>query len=141
MKDSLLNSALLRRDPVWGTISFAVVYSAVKLSADWLFRWSIPDKPRPPVWSLVLTIGIGTLIASAFVYLLLTVLKRQREALETLNHELRNSLQVLSYAVTQCDDETRHKAQEAIANSSDAVRKISQRLGMISQREYRPGKV
>jgi len=135
---TLLKSAVLRQDPVRGTILFAVIFSAIKLAADWIFRWSIPDKTPPPVWAIVLTIGIGTVIASMAVFLLLTVMQRQKQALEELNHELRNALQVLSYAVNQCDRETRPKAQEAIGSLSDAVRKISQKLGMVSEREYRP---
>jgi hypothetical protein len=135
---TLLKSTILRQNPVWGTIVFALVYAAIKLFADWIFRWSIPDKPPPPVWAILVTIGIGTVIASTAVFLLLTLTQRQKQALEELNHELRNALQVLSYSVYQCDDYTRPKAQAAIGTLSDAVRKISQKLGMVSEREYRP---
>ncbi len=117
---------------------FAAIYAAIKLAADWTFRWSIPDKAPPPVWSIVVTIGIGTAIASMAVFLLLTLTQRQKHALEELNHELRNALQVLSYAVNQCDGDTRPKAQEAIGTLSESVRKISQKLGMVSEREFRP---
>lgn len=135
---SLLKSAVLRQNPVRGTILFAVIYAGLKLAADWIFRWNIPDKSPPPAWTIILTIGIGTAIASAAVFLLFTLAERQKKALEELNHELRNALQVLSYAVNQCDGETRPKAQSAIGTLSDAVRKISQSLGMVSEREYRP---
>jgi len=135
---TLLKSAVLRQNPVRGTIVFAIIFAAIKFSADWVFRWSIPEKAPPPVWAVILTIGIGTVIASMAVFLLLTVMQRQKKALEELNHELRNALQVLSYAVNQCDLETRPKAQEAIGSLSDAVRKISQKLGMVSEREFRP---
>ena len=135
---TLLKSAILRQNPVRGTIVFAIIFSAIKFAADWVFRWTIPEKAPPPVWSIVVTIGIGTAIASLAVFLLLTLTQRQKVALEELNHELRNALQVLSYAVNQCDRETRPRAQEAIGTLSDAVRKISQKLGMVSEREYRP---
>src|SRR3954463_10419741 len=135
---TLFKSAVLRQNPVRGTVLFAVVYAAIKFAADWVFRWSIPDKPRPPMWSIIVTIAIGTAIASAVVFLLLTLMQRQRRAMEELNHELRNALQVLSYAVDQCDTDTRPKAQQAIGTLSDAVRRVSQRLGMVSEREYRP---
>jgi len=69
---------------------------------------------------------------------LLTFMHRQQRALEDLNHELRNALQILSYSVDQCDAETRPKAQQAIGSLSDAVRRISQKLGMVSEREFRP---
>ena len=137
---TLLKSAVLRQDPVRGTVIFAVMYALIKVGADWLFRWTIPGKPHPPIWSLIVTIGIGTAISSAAVFLLLVLARRQQDALEELNHELRNSLQVLSYAVNQCDGETRPKAQAAIGKLSDTVRQVSQSLGMVSEREFRPKK-
>ena len=133
-----LKSTVLRQNPVRGTLYFAIAYSLVKFIADWIFRWSIPDKPCPPVWSIFVTIGMGTLISSAVVFILLTFMHRQQVALEELNHELRNALQVLTYCVQQCDDEIRPKAQQAIGGLSDAVRRISQKLGMVSEREFRP---
>jgi two-component sensor histidine kinase len=133
-----LKAAALKQSPVRGTLLFAVVYSAIKFLADWTFRWRIPDRPEPPMWSVILTIAIGSAIASLVVFLLLTFMQRQQRALEELNHELRNALQILSYSVNQCDKETRPKAQQAIETLSDAVRRISQKLGMVSEREYRP---
>ena len=135
---TFLKSAILRQNPVRGTILFALFFAGLKFLADWTFRWTIPDRPQPPMWAILLTIAIGTAIASMAVFLLLTLMERQKRALEELNHELRNALQILSYSVNQCDDETRPKAQEAIGMLSDAVRRISQRLGMVSEREYRP---
>jgi hypothetical protein len=135
---SFLKAAVLRQSPVRGTVLFALLYSAIKFIADWTFRWTIPARPQPPMWSVVLTIAIGSAIASLVVFLLLTFMRRQQQALEELNHELRNALQILSYSVDQCDKDTRPKAQQAIGTLSDAVRKISQKLGMVSEREYRP---
>ena len=135
---SFLKAAALRQSPVRGTVLFALGYSAIKFLADWVFRWTIPDRPQPPLWSVLLTIAIGSAIASAVVFLLLTLMQRQQRALEELNHELRNALQILSYSVNQCDEDTRPKAQRAIETLSDAVRRISQKLGMVSEREFRP---
>jgi signal transduction histidine kinase len=135
---SFLKAAVLRQSPVRGTVLFALVYLALKFLADWTFRWTIPDRPQPPLWSVILTIAIGSAIASMLVFLLLTFMHRQQQALEELNHELRNALQILSYSVNQCDNDTRLKAQQAIGSLSDAVRRISQKLGMVSEREYRP---
>ena len=135
---TFLKSAALRQSPVRGTILFAIVYSVIKFLADWAFRWQIPDRPQPPLWSVFLTIAIGTFISSVVVFLLLTFMHRQQRALEELNHELRNALQILSYSVDQCDADTRPKAQEAIGSLSNAVRRISQKLGMVSEREFRP---
>ena len=79
-----------------------------------------------------------TAISTFVVYLLLSFTKRQQEALEELNHELRNALQILSYAIPQCDGDTRPKAEAAIESMSSTVRRISQRLGMVSEKELRP---
>jgi signal transduction histidine kinase len=135
---SFLKAAVLRQRPVRGTVLFALVYSALRFLADWTFRWTFPDRPQPPLWSVILTIAIGSAIASMLVFLLLSFMHRQQQALEELNHELRNALQILSYSVNQCDNDTRLKAQQAIGSLSDAVRRISQKLGMVSEREYRP---
>ncbi len=135
---TFLKSLVLRQSPARGTIFFAIGYSVIKFAADWFFRWRLPNSPQPPIWSVLLTIAIGTFISSVVVFLLLTFMHRQQRALEDLNHELRNALQILSYSVDQCDADTRPKAQHAIASLSDAVRRISQKLGMVSEREFRP---
>ncbi len=134
----LLNSGMLRQNPVQGTIVFAVLYFAVSLFLDWLFRWTIGQNPMPPLWTVLVSISGATTIASLAVYLLLCFTQRQQKALEELNHSLRNSLQVLMYAAQQCDDETQPKALEAIDGLSNTLRDVSQKLGVISEREFRP---
>ena len=42
------------------------------------------------------------------------------------------------YAAQQCDAETAPKAQEAIDNISNTLRDVTQRLGAVSERKYRP---
>jgi hypothetical protein len=134
----LLNSAVLRQNPVRGSVIFACIYFAANFAADWVFRWSLADNPMPPWWAIFTSIGIVTAISSLVVYLLLSFTKRQHEALQELNHELRNALQILSYAVPQCDGETRPKAEAAIESMSSTVRRISRRLGVVSEKELRP---
>ncbi len=135
---SLLNSGLLRQNPVQGTIVFAVLYFAVSFLLDWIFRWTIGQRPMPPLWTVLVSISGATIISSIVVYLLLSFTRRQQLALEELNHSLRNSMQVLMYAAQQCDAETQPQAQAAIDNISDTLRNVTQRLGALSQREYRP---
>lgn len=134
----LLNSGILRQNPVQGTISFAALYFGTSFFLDWLFRWSIGQNPMPPLWTVIASIAGATTISSIGVYLLLCFTQRQQKALEELNHSLRNSLQVLMYAAQQCDAETQPKAQEAIDNISDTLRRVTQELGAVSEREYRP---
>ena len=134
----LLNSGILRQNPVPGTIVFAVLYFGISFFLDWLFRWTIGQHPMPPLWTVLVSITGATTISSIVVYLLLSFTQRQQEALEELNHSLRNSLQVLMYAAQQCDAETQPKAQAAIDSISDTLRDVTQRLGAMSEREYRP---
>jgi signal transduction histidine kinase len=136
--NKLLNSGILRQNPVHGTLRFAVIYFGVSFVLDWLFRWSIHQNPMPPVWMILISICGATTISSIVVYLLLAFNQRQRQALEELNHELRNALQILVYASQQCDDETQPKALAAIDSLSDSLRRITQRLGAISEHEFRP---
>ncbi|HWR16279.1 MAG TPA: hypothetical protein VN577_15730 [Terriglobales bacterium] len=133
----LLNSAALRQHPVWGTVAFAVFYAILAFLVDWLFRWTLGGNPRPPLWTLIVTIGIGTTITSVIVYLLLVSIERQNAAIQQLNHELRNALQILSYAVQQCDGETAPKADAAIQSMSATLRRISQDLGTSPKRRFR----
>ena len=138
--NKLLNSRILRENPVEGTALFAILYFGLSLFLDWLFRWSIGQNPRPPMWTVLASISGATAIASVAVYLLLSSTRRQREALEELNHSLRNSMQVLMYAAQQCDADTQEQAQAAIDNLSDTLRRVTQRLGATSEREFRPPK-
>ncbi len=135
---SLLNSGILRQNPVQGTIVFAVLYFGASLFLDWLFRWTIGQNPMPPLWTVMVSISGATFISSVVVYLLLCFTRRQQQALEELNHSLRNSMQVLMYAAEQCDADTQAQAQAAIDNLSDTLRRVTQRLGAVSEHEYRP---
>jgi hypothetical protein len=135
----LLNSGILRQNPVQGTVRFAFLYFGISFFLDWIFRWSIGQNPMPPLWTVIFSISGATIIASIAVYLLLSFSKRQQEALEELNHSMRNAMQILSYAAQQCDAETAPKAQAAIDDMSDSLRRITQRLGAVSEREFRPG--
>jgi two-component sensor histidine kinase len=134
----LLNSGILRQNPVSGTIVFAILYCGLCLFLDWLLRWRFVQHPQPPLWTVLASIASATAISSVAVYLLLSFNRRQQLALEELNHSLRNSLQVLMYAAQQCDADTAPKAQEAIDSISDTLRDVTQRLGAMSEREYRP---
>jgi two-component sensor histidine kinase len=134
----LLNSGILRQNPVSGTIVFAILYFGFSVFLDWFFSWRVARVSAVPLWTVLLSIGAPTLVSSVAVYLLLSFHRRQQEALEELNHSLRNSLQVLMYAAQQCDAETAPKAQKAIDSISDTLREVTQRLGAMSEREYRP---
>lgn len=137
---SFLNSEVLRQSPARGTAIFACLYAALTVALDWLFRWELGDHTMPPLWTVLVTIGIETAIFSLVVYLLLVSVRRQHQAVEELNHEMRNAMQVLSYAVRQCDADTAPKAEAAIQSMSGTLRRVSQRLGLVSERKWRPEK-
>jgi signal transduction histidine kinase len=120
---------LSRLSPGLGTVIFALAFFALRIGSDWLFRWSIAEAPIPPLWTVLITTGIGTAIASLLVYLLLLSVKRQVRAVRLLNHELRNSLQVLSYAVSNLEPKMAAAASRSMDRLIQALREASKLLG------------
>jgi signal transduction histidine kinase len=115
--------------PRLGTAIFALAFFAIRIGSDWLFRWFIADAPMPPLWTVVITTGIGTAISSVLVYLLLASAQRQFRAVRLLNHELRNSLQVLTYAVSNLEPRIAAAAKDSIDRLLQALRQASDLLG------------
>lgn len=113
-----------------GTILFAILFFFARLGMDWLFRWWVPDISVPPLWSVVLTLGAGTLIASTAVFLLLQSIRREFVLMRELNHELRNALQVMSYALPHCDSESREHVGVAIDRVTSTLTAMSEELGI-----------
>ncbi len=106
---------LSKLSPVVGAAIFALAFFAIRIGSDWLFRWFIADAPRPPLWTVLITTGIGTSISSLLVYLLLASAQKQFRAVRLLNHELRNSLQVLSFAASNLEPKMAAAARDSIA--------------------------
>jgi hypothetical protein len=115
--------------PRLGTLIFAIAFFAVRIGSDWLFRWFIADAPMPPLWTVLITTGIGTAISSALVYLLLASVQRQFRAIRLLNHELRNSLQVLNYIASDLEPKIAIAATNSINRLLQALRQASKLLG------------
>jgi hypothetical protein len=118
-----------RLSPRLGTVIFALAFFAIRIGSDWLFRWFIAAAPVPPLWTVLITTGIGTAISSALVYLLLLSVQRQFRAVRLLNHELRNSLQVLSYVVSNLEPRMAAAASSSIDRLIQALREASKLLG------------
>jgi hypothetical protein len=118
-----------RLSPRLGTIIFALAFFAIRIGSDWLFRWFIADAPVPPLWTVLITTGIGTAISSVLVYLLLVAVQRQVCAVRLLNHELRNSLQVLTYMVSNLEPRMAVAAKSSIDRLLQALRDASKLLG------------
>jgi signal transduction histidine kinase len=119
---------LSKLSPRLGTAIFALAFFAIRIGTDWLFRWFIADAPMPPLWTVLITTGIGTAISSVLVYLLLASVQRQFRAVRLLNHELRNSLQVLTYAVSNLEPRIATAARDAIDRLLRALRQASDLL-------------
>ncbi len=115
--------------PRLGTLIFALAFFAIRIGSDWLFRWFIADAQMPPLWTVLITTGIGTAIASALVYLLLASVQRQFRAVRLLNHELRNSLQVLTYVTSDLEPRLATAATNSIDRLLQALRQASELLG------------
>lgn len=118
-----------RLSPRLGTIIFALAFFAIRIGSDWLFRWFIADAPVPPLWTVLITTGIGTAISSVLVYLLLVAVQRQFRAVRLLNHELRNSLQVLTYVVSDLEPRMAVAAKTSMDRLLQALREASKLLG------------
>lgn len=118
-----------RLSPRLGTVIFALAFFAIRIGSDWLFRWFIADAPVPPLWTVLITTGIGTAISSVLVYLLLVSVQRQVRAVRLLNHELRNSLQVLTYVVSNLEPRLAAAASSSIDRLMQALREASKLLG------------
>ena len=118
-----------RLSPRLGTVIFALAFFAIRIGSDWLFRWFIADAPVPPLWTVFITTGIGTAISSVLVYLLLVSVQRQFRAVRLLNHELRNSLQVLTYMVSNLEPRMAVAAKGSIERLLQALREASKLLG------------
>jgi signal transduction histidine kinase len=115
--------------PVLGTVLFALAFFAIRIGSDWFFRWFIAETPRPPLWTVLITTGIGTAISSVLVYLLLASAQKQFRAVRVLNHELRNSLQVLSFAAANLEPKMAAAARDSIARLLRALQQASNLLG------------
>ena len=72
---------------------------------------------------------VGTAVASIVVFLLLRNQRKQRELLGTLNHELRNALQIIAYLIPHSEAAYREAAQGAIERMKKIVKQISSQLG------------
>jgi hypothetical protein len=115
--------------PRLGTAIFALAFFGIRIGSDWLFRWFIADAPMPPLWTIVITTGIGTAISSVFVYLLLASAQKQFRAVRLLNHELRNSLQVLTLVASNLEPKMAAAARGSIDRLLCALRQASKLLG------------
>lgn len=125
-----MRTTIRQLGPIRGTIIFAVLFFFARLGMDWLFRWWIPDISVPPLWTVFLTLGVGTAIASFAVFLLLTSLRREFVLMRELNHELRNALQVMTYALPHCDQESRTQVDAAINRVTSTLTTLSHEIGM-----------
>jgi hypothetical protein len=114
--------------PRFGTIIFALAFFTIRIGCDWLFRWFIADAPMPPLWTVLITTGIGTAISSVLVYLLLASVQRQFRAVRLLNHELRNSLQVLTYVASDLEPRLAAAARNSIVRLLQALGQASKLL-------------
>ena len=116
--------------PAWlGALAFAVLLLAGRLALNWAVSRLNPNLHFWSAASQLLGTGLGTLVASLAVYLLLRSRRKQRELLGTLNHELRNALQVIAYLIPHSEPAYREAARGAIERMKKVVREISHQLG------------
>lgn len=124
-------------NPKEGTALFAVLFFFARLGSDWLFRWYIPGEAVPPLWAIIATLGFGTVLASIPVYLLLKAVQREHSALSELNHELRNTLQILTYSLPNCDAESQQHLSVVVDRMETMLRRVSRVAIEARQRRHR----
>lgn len=115
--------------PFMGTAIFAVMFFFALLGLDWIFHSYLPEMPAPPFWAICIPIGIATVVASGLVYILLERLQAEHHAVETLNHELRNALQIMIYVLPSCDARSNDMVATALRRMSTTLSGVSEELG------------
>jgi len=120
---------LLSRRPLAGTLVFAASLLGLRLLINWIVSKLNPNLHFWSAWSQVLGPVVGTAVASIVVFLLLRNQRKQRELLGTLNHELRNALQIIAYLIPHSEAAYREAAQGAIERMKKIVKQISSQLG------------
>jgi two-component sensor histidine kinase len=113
--------------PWLGALAFAALFLALRVGFDYWVRNLVAGQPADPWWTVLSSMGLGTLIASWIVYRLLRTQQRQRMAIERLNHEIRNGLQVLSY-LAALQGRPAEQAREAFARIEKTLREVSAEL-------------
>ena len=112
-----------------GALAFAASLLGLRLLINWTVSRLSPNLHFWSAWSQVLGPVIGTAVASIVVYVLLRNQHKQRELLGTLNHELRNALQVIAYLIPHSEAAYQEAARGAVERMRKIVKEISSRLG------------
>ncbi len=113
--------------PWQGALAFAALFLALRLGFDYWVRNLVAGQPADPWWAVLSSMGLGTMIASWIVYRLLRAQQRQRMAIERLNHEIRNGLQVLTY-LAAAKGRPSEQARDAFARIEKTLREVSAEL-------------
>ena len=124
-----LRQRLLSMSPSVGALVFLAVLLGGRLILNWTIHRIHPNLHFWSVISQLLGAVLGSIVASAVVFLLLRNQRKQRELLGMLNHELRNALQVIAYMIPNSQPAYREAARGAIDRMKKVVREISHQLG------------
>jgi hypothetical protein len=74
--------------------------------------------------------GFGaSVVATLLAWLHMARIRREHAAIQKLNHELRNALQILQYVYSSCAPEGAEQARVAVARITSAVATVSGQLG------------
>jgi hypothetical protein len=120
---------LLQIQPLVASVSCALVSILTSLGGGWIVQHSRIPLHISWVWRGIAA-GLGaSVIATCLAWLLTAQMRQKHAALQKLNKELRNGLQILSYVCSQCEPEVAEQARAAVTRISSANAKASEQLG------------
>jgi hypothetical protein len=118
-----------RYSPVVACVSCALLCMLTSLGGEWIVQHSRVSLNISWVWRGIAA-GMGaSVIATCLAWLFTNRIRRKHAALQKLNHELRNGLQILSYVCSQCEPEVAEQARAAVTRITSAIAKVSEQLG------------
>ena len=126
---SPIHCPFCRYSPLVASVSCALLCILTSLGGGWIVQHSRVSLHISWVWRGIAA-GLGaSVIATGLAWLLTTRIRQKHAALQKLNHELRNGLQILSYVCSQCEPEIAEQARAAVTRITSAIAKVSEQLG------------
>jgi|SwirhisoilCB2_FD_contig_41_12894825_length_670_multi_1_in_0_out_0_2 hypothetical protein len=126
---SPIHCPFCRYSPLVASVSCALVSILTSLGGGWIVQHSRIPLHISWVWRGIAA-GLGaSVIATCLAWLLTAQMRQKHAALQKLNKELRNGLQILSYVCSQCEPEVAEQARAAVTRISSANAKASEQLG------------
>jgi hypothetical protein len=118
-----------RLSPPLASASCAVICILTSLGGVWLFEQRIFSFHSGLVFKGI-GAGIGaSVVATWLAWLLMSRIRQEHAAIQKLNHELRNALQIVQCVYSSCAPEAAVQARVAVARITSSLATVSEQLG------------